>query len=108
MDNILLMQEMVKNYHKTGGAPRCAMKLDLMKACDSVSWSFLFDILAIMEFPPPFVKWIKQCVSKAMFSVVINGESKGYFPVKRGLRQGEPLSIPIPFPSNNGGLHFYS
>lgn len=27
-DNILLMQEMVKNYHKSGGPPRYAMKLD--------------------------------------------------------------------------------
>lgn len=40
MDNILLMQEMVKIYHKSGGAPRCAMKLDLMKAYDPVAWHF--------------------------------------------------------------------
>lgn len=49
------MQEIVKNYHKAEGRPRCAIKMDLMKAYDSVDWAFLFDIMAIMEFPKQFV-----------------------------------------------------
>lgn len=87
------MQEMVKNDHKNG-VPRCAVKLDLMKAMSQLlggffsifwrSWSFLI--------PALFIHWIKQCVTTAMFSVVINGELKGYFPGKRGLEQGDPLS----------------
>lgn len=91
-DNILLMQELVKNYHLNKGIPRCAMKMDLMKAYDSVAWDFLFEVMAIMEFPSPFISWVRQCVTTAMFSVVLNGELVGYFPGKRGLRQGDPLS----------------
>lgn len=85
------MQELVKNYHLDKGAPKC-YELDLMKAFDSVSWDFLFDVLAAMEFPIPFINWVKQCITTAMFSVVLNGELVDYFPGKRGLRQGDPLS----------------
>jgi len=35
-DNILLSQELMKGYHKSTGLARCAMKVDLMKAYDSV------------------------------------------------------------------------
>lgn len=91
-DNILLMQELVKKYHLNGRIPRCAMKLDLMKAYDSVAWGFLFDIMSVMEVPRVFISWVRQCVSSAMFSVVLNGELVGYFPGHRGLRQGETRS----------------
>lgn len=92
VDNILLMQEKVKDYHKNQGSPRCALKIDIQKAYDSVAWEFLFDVMEGMEFPGLFISWVKQCVSTAMFSIVINGELIGYFPGKRGLRQGDPLS----------------
>lgn len=39
-ENILLAQELVNDYHKNKGSPRCALKIDLMKAYDSVSWEF--------------------------------------------------------------------
>ena len=35
-DNILLTQELMKNYHLDSGPPRCALKIDLMKAYDSI------------------------------------------------------------------------
>ena len=38
-----------------------------------------------------------ECVSSAHFSILVNGSPKGFFPVSRGLRQGDPLS-PFPFP----------
>lgn len=68
------------------------MKLDLMKAYDTVAWDFLFEIMKIMEFPNSFIGWVKQCVTTTMFSIVLNGELVGFFPGKRGLRQGDPLS----------------
>ena len=36
-DNILLTQELMKNYHLDSGIPRCALKIDLKKAYDSIS-----------------------------------------------------------------------
>jgi hypothetical protein len=34
VDNVLLAQEVVKNYHKQEGKPTCTMKIDLMTAYD--------------------------------------------------------------------------
>lgn len=91
-DNVLLMQELVRGYHRDGGFPRCAIKIDLMKAYDSVDWTFLFDCMICMDFPPLFVRWVRECVCSAKYSVILNGSMEGYFPGRRGLRQGDPIS----------------
>lgn len=69
MDNILLKQEIVKNYHKEGGIPRCAIKMDLMKAYDSVDWGFLLDMMRVMDFPSKYISWVEACVTSPMFSI---------------------------------------
>ncbi|GJY18586.1 polypyrimidine tract-binding protein homolog 2 isoform X1 [Tanacetum coccineum] len=40
-DNILLTHEIMKNYHLSRGLPRCAFKVDIKKAYDTVDWNFL-------------------------------------------------------------------
>lgn len=45
VENILLAQELVSDYHKSQGKPRCTLKVDLMKAYDSVDWSFVLHYL---------------------------------------------------------------
>ena len=91
-DNILLAQDLLRDYHKPGGAPRVAAKVDLMKAYDSVRWEFLFDLLDVLEFPPKIKIWIRACVSSPKYSINFNGESVGYFAGTKGLRQGDPMS----------------
>lgn len=44
-DNILLAQELMRGYHRDNISPRCAIKVDLKKAYDSVRWDFLLDAL---------------------------------------------------------------
>ena len=77
-DNVLLMQQLVISYHKNYLPARCAIKIDLMTAYDSVDWSFLFDTMASMEFTQRFIKWVKTSVATARFSMVTNGELQGY------------------------------
>ena len=91
-DNVLLAQDLLRDYHKNGGHPRIAAKVDLMKAYDTVSWDFLFDLLDVFGFPPNLQKWIKACVSSPRYSINFNGESIGYFSGAKGLRQGDPMS----------------
>lgn len=92
VDNVLLMEELVRGYHRDDGIPRCAVKIDFMKAYDSVDWPFLFDVMDVMGFPRQYILWVSQCVTTARYSVIINGPSEGYFQGHRGLRQGDPLS----------------
>ncbi|KAJ7009371.1 hypothetical protein NC653_000135 [Populus alba x Populus x berolinensis] len=91
-DNILLTQELMHNYHLDRGPARCALKVDLKKAFDTISWDFIIKGLKAIGIPDCMVTWIKACISSASFSVSLNGELHGFFPSSRGLRQGDPLS----------------
>nr|GEU31112.1 hypothetical protein [Tanacetum cinerariifolium] len=47
-DNILLTQEIMHNYHLDHGVPRCAFKVDIQKAYDTVDWDFLREVFTLM------------------------------------------------------------
>ncbi|GJU66584.1 protein LAZ1, partial [Tanacetum coccineum] len=91
-DNILLTQELMHKYHTDRGPPRCAFKVDIQKAYDTVNWRFLGFILKSFGFHHTLIKWIMACVKSPSFSICINGNTHGFFKGKRGLRQGDPLS----------------
>ncbi|KAK3204731.1 hypothetical protein Dsin_018777 [Dipteronia sinensis] len=91
-DNILLVQELIRNYHKDASCHWLALKVDLIKAFDMVDWGFLLETLAAFHFPPKVIIWIKACLTTPKFSISINGELAGFFSGKRGLREGDPMS----------------
>ena len=72
MENVLLASELVKNYYKDSVSERCAVKIDVDKAFDSVQWSFLLSVLTALNFPERFIVWIKKCIEMASFSIQIN------------------------------------
>lgn len=51
MENVLLASKLVKDYHKESVSPRCAMKIDISKAFDSVRWPFVLQILEAVGVP---------------------------------------------------------
>nr|GEU90233.1 hypothetical protein [Tanacetum cinerariifolium] len=81
------------NYHLDRGSPRCAFKVDIQKAYDTVDWDFLRMILHGFGFHDKMVSWIMECVTTSSYSICVNGSLYGYFKGKRGLRQGDPLSL---------------
>ncbi|KAL2247967.1 UNVERIFIED_CONTAM: Transposon TX1 uncharacterized protein [Sesamum indicum] len=91
-DNILLAQELFTGYNQTRLPPRCALKVDIRKAYDTVEWDFLVATLQLFGFPPTFIRWIEECISTTSFLVGLNGNPHGFFDGARGLRQGDPLS----------------
>ncbi|KAL0367896.1 UNVERIFIED_CONTAM: hypothetical protein Scaly_1008500 [Sesamum calycinum] len=90
--NIFLAQEMVRQYTRKRISPRCIINVDLRKVFDSVSWTFLSQVLHGYGFPPIFIAWIMECVSTSSFSVALNGSLHGFFVGKKWLRQGDPMS----------------
>ena len=91
-DNIHLAQSLLHNYHRRDTSPRCAIKVDIARAYDTVRWDFLFGLLTALRFSPRFIGWVRECETTPKFSVNVNGELAGFFPSKRELRQGDPLS----------------
>ncbi|KAL0294211.1 UNVERIFIED_CONTAM: Retrovirus-related Pol polyprotein from type-2 retrotransposable element R2DM [Sesamum radiatum] len=91
-DNILLAQELFSGYNQKHLPPRCALKVDLRKAYDTVEWDFLRAVLMLFGFPEQFIQWIVVCVTTPSFSVCLNGAPHGFFRGARGLRQGDPMS----------------
>ena len=59
-DNILLMHDIVNGYHRDTGQVKCAMKIDLVMAHDTVRCDFLFTIMECMNFPKKFICWVKK------------------------------------------------
>ncbi|CAL1367617.1 unnamed protein product [Linum trigynum] len=91
-DNVLLAHEMVRLYNRKSISPRCVLKVDMMKAFDSVDWVYLETVMEAMRFPPQFINWIGVCLQSIKLSVCFNGGLCGYFSAQKGLRQGDPLS----------------
>lgn len=84
--------ELVRGYGKKGVSPRCAIKVDLQKAYDSVRWEFIGYMLKYFQFPEKLIGIIMECVVTPSYSILINGSPEGFFRGGRGLRQGDPLS----------------
>lgn len=91
-DNIFLVQELLRKYEVKRDTRRCFLNVDLAKAYDTISWRFLRFALTTIGLPQRFVDWVMECVSSTTYSIRINGELHDWFPGRRGLRQGDPLS----------------
>nr|XP_009622861.1 uncharacterized protein LOC104114187 [Nicotiana tomentosiformis] len=65
----------------------------MQKAYNFVEWIFIEQVLKLLGFPEIFVKWIMAYLCSVLYSVLINGKPTVPFEAKKGLRQGDPLSL---------------
>ena len=66
--------------------------IDIEKDFDSVNHHFLITILEKIGFGTEFIEWIKVLLNNQESCVINGGKTSKYFKLKRGTRQGDPIS----------------
>jgi len=69
------------------------LSIDFYKAFDCVDYCFLFKIMKKFGFSEYFCHTIFNLLKNSKTAVIVNGFSSDCFPVTRGVRQGDPLSL---------------
>ena len=82
----------VTEYTKLHNIPGLMTTFDFKKAFDSLSRKYLFNTLKAFNFGDSFIHWIKVFYSDISSCIMNNGFASDIFYVKRGVRQGDPLS----------------
>ncbi|KAM6588245.1 hypothetical protein CsatA_010850 [Cannabis sativa] len=92
-DNNVIAQEIIHSFNrKKGKEGLFAIKIDLMKAYDKMSWGFIDHVMECFAVPQEFRTWVSQCIATTSLNVCLNGGSVGKIIPSCGLRQGDPLS----------------
>ncbi|KAA3460795.1 reverse transcriptase [Gossypium australe] len=92
-DNIIIAQEIIHSMRSRRGNKKwMAIKLDLEKAYDRVSWRFIEVSLEAAGVPEKIRKVIMNAISSSTMQILWNGVPSRSFKLIRGIRQGCPLS----------------
>ena len=90
-ENIRTIIETIDKLNETN-EPGLVFFADFEKAFDSIDHNFILKYLNYFNFENSFVEWVKRFYNDLPCYVVNNGYVSDTFEVKRGVRQGCPLS----------------
>nr|XP_009618786.1 uncharacterized protein LOC104110923 [Nicotiana tomentosiformis] len=91
-ENILLAQEIIQDIGKPNEKGNIILKLDMAKAYDRVSWSYLCVLKRQLGFCETWIDIIFRHISSNWYSLLANGTRQAFFKSERGLRQEDPIS----------------
>jgi hypothetical protein len=90
--NPIKQAELLINYAEIKKENGLIVELDQEKAYDKITHEYLWEILKRFGIPEHFINTVKTLYSTAKTKVIINGVISTFYEVKRGVRQGDPLS----------------
>lgn len=90
-DNCRLLQDVVDYCNLTGQAA-ALVSIDQEKAFDRVNWKYLDQVLETINVGPVFRQWTQLLYTDITSQIIVNGWLTRPIPIKRGVRQGCPLS----------------
>ena len=80
-------------YYGEAKSTGAIINLDWEKAFDRVNWDFLIKIMKKMGFPENIIKWVIVLHTNIQSVCMVNGNLTKPFNIRRGVRQGCPMSM---------------
>ncbi|XP_057506509.1 uncharacterized protein LOC130789694 [Actinidia eriantha] len=102
-DGILIANEVVEEW-KRSRKKGIIIKLDFEKAFDTVNWNYMLRMMDLMGFPQRWRDWIKECLSSARVSVIVNGSPCNEFQMHKRVRWVSDLLLAVCFFEQVSGL----
>ena len=90
-ENVRLMYDILFET-KNQDIPGMILSIDFEKAFDTVSWKFIKRVLQYFNFGPSIISWINIFQKGSESCIIQNGFMSDFFNLKRGCRQGDPIS----------------
>lgn len=90
-ENFVYATELVQCCFKRK-IPTLVLKLDFLKAFDSINWQSLREVMHVRGFPAIWCDWMDMILQTSRSAILLNGIPGPWIDCKRGLRQGDPLS----------------
>lgn len=92
-DNVIIVNELIHTMKKKRGKTGfMAIKVDLEKAYDRVSWGYMEKLLEEINCPSTMSSRIMNCIKSSCTNILWHGDKLMDFTTSRGLRQGDPIS----------------
>ena len=91
-DNIILTHKLLHTIKKKKREDfiSFALKVDLSKAYDRLSWNFIEATIQKMGFSQQWTQLVMQCVSTMTYIILVNGAPTKKSKPNCGIRQGDP------------------
>ena len=80
------------HYTEEKKLPGLLVQIDFAKAFDSLSWNFLYKVMEFFGFNKDLISWIRLFNTDIQAFALQCGNLSNPIPIKRGCRQGDPIS----------------
>lgn len=76
-DCIAIASDVVNCLNQRAFGGNMALKVDIRKSFDTVSWDFIFNVRQAFGFSSLFTTWVKLLFESAHISILVNGRPFG-------------------------------